>query len=58
MKKNLSGFSQTKKKYLTFIKSQETLGNFFKNKSDQLSNFYLPISETIHKNYLRKKSIL
>ena len=55
MKKNLSGFSQTKKKYLTFIKSQETLGNFFKNKSDQLSNFYLPISETIHKNYLRKK---
>ena len=55
MKEKISGFSKEKKKYLKFIKSQEVLGEPFRDKLKQLNNFYLPISEKINKNYLRDK---
>ena len=55
MKEKISGFSKVKKKYLKFIKSQEVLGEPFRDKLKQLNNFYLPISEKINKNYLRDK---
>jgi len=56
MKKKISDFSKVKKKYLKFIKSQEVLGEPFRDKLGQLNNFYLPISEMINKNYLKNKT--
>jgi D-glycerate 3-kinase len=55
MKEKISDFSQVKKKYLKFIKSQEVLGEPFRDKLGQLKNFYIPISNVINKNYLRTK---
>ena len=55
MKEKNFNFSQIKKKYLKFIKSQEVLGEPFRDKLGQLNNFYLPISELINKNYLHNK---
>ena len=55
MKKNISNFSKVKEKYLKFLKSQEVLGEPFRNKLKQLNSFYLPISEMINKSYLRSK---
>jgi D-glycerate 3-kinase len=60
MKEKISDFSNVKEKYLKFIKSQEVLGEPFRNKLDQLNNFYLPISQMINKNYskIRKTRII
>jgi D-glycerate 3-kinase len=55
MKEQISGFLEVKKKYLKFIKSQEVLSEPFRDKLKQLNNFYLPISQTIYKNYLKNK---
>ena len=55
MKAKFSDFSKVKEKYLKFIKSQEVLGETFKDKLGQLNNFYIPISEMIHKNYSKNK---
>jgi D-glycerate 3-kinase len=55
MKEKIYEFSKVKKKYLKFIKSQEVLGEPFRDKLGQLNNFYLPISKMINKNYLRNK---
>jgi len=55
MKEKNFNFSQIKKKYLKFIKSQEVLGEPFRDKLGQLNNFYLPISKLINKNYLHNK---
>ena len=55
MKEKISDFSQIKEKYLKFIKSQEVLGEPFRDKLGQLKNFYIPISNVINKNYLRTK---
>ena len=55
MKEQISGFLKVKKKYLKFIKSQEVLSEPFRDKLKQLNNFYLPISQTIYKNYLKNK---
>ena len=55
MKKRNSDFSKVKEKYLKFIKSQEVLGEPFRDKLVQLNNFYLPISEVINRNYQKNK---
>ena len=55
MKEKISDFSKVKKKYLKFIKSQEILGEPFRNKLSQLNNFYIPVSKMIYKNYLKNK---
>ena len=55
MKEKISDFSIVKEKYLKFIKSQEVLGEPFRDKLGQLNNFYLPISQMINKNYLKNK---
>ena len=48
-------FSNLKEKYLRFLKSQEVLGEPFRDKLGQLNNFYLPISEMVYKKYFKKK---
>ena len=55
MKEKIYDFSKVKKKYLKFLKSQEVLGEPFRDKLGQLKNFYIPISDMINKNYLRNK---
>jgi D-glycerate 3-kinase len=55
MKEMCSNFSKVKEKYFKFIESQEVPGEPFRNKLDQLNNFYIPLSETIYKNYLKHK---
>ena len=52
---NKLGYQKAKKKYLKFIASQEVLSEPFRDKIGQFNNFYLPISEMIHKKYLEKK---
>ena len=55
MKEKIYDFSKVKKKYLKFLKSQEVLGEPFRDKLGQLKNFYVPISDMINKNYSRNK---
>ena len=55
MKEKNSDLFKAKEKYLKFIKSQEVLGEPFRDKLKQLNNFYIPISEMINKNYLKNK---
>jgi len=55
MKEKISNFSKVKENYLKFIKSQEILGEPFRNKLGQLNNFYIPISKLINENYLHNK---
>ena len=57
MKKKISNFSKVKEKYLRFIKSQEVLGEPFRDKLGQLNKFYLPISQIIYQGYLKNKKI-
>ena len=56
MKEKIYDFSGVKEKYLRFIKSQEALGEPFRDKLGQLNNFYIPISEVVHKSYLKNKN--
>ena len=58
MREKKFDFFKVKKKYLKFIKCQEILGEPFRDKLGQLNNFYLPVSEMINKNYLKKKKTL
>ena len=44
-----------KKKYLKFLKSQEVASEPFRDKLGQLKNFFMPISEKIHRNYSNNK---
>lgn len=55
MSQKLSEFFRVKEKYLKFVKSQEILGDTFKDKIGQLNNFYFPICEMIYKDYLKNK---
>jgi D-glycerate 3-kinase len=55
MNERISDFSKAKEKYLKFIKSQEVLGEPFRDKLRQFNNFYIPISKMIYKNYLKNK---
>ena len=53
MKLVKSNYQKIKKKYLKFIKSQEVTSEPFRDKEQQLKNFYLPISEMINIEYLK-----
>ena len=55
MQSNKLSFHKAKNKYLKFIKTQEVLSEPFRDKIIQFNNFYLPISQMIHKNYLKNK---
>ena len=46
-----------KKKYLSFLSSQEVQSEPFYNKLGQLKNFYLPICERIYQDYKKNKKI-
>ena len=48
-------YQKIKKNYLRFLKSQEVLSEPFRDKLNQLNNFYLPLSERISENYLKDK---
>ena len=48
-------YQKIKKNYLKFLKSQEVLSEPFRDKLNQLNNFYLPLSERISENYLKDK---
>ena len=48
-------YQKVKNKYLKFIKSQEILSEPFRDKINQLNNFYLPISKMINDTYTKKK---
>ena len=52
---NKLSYKKVKIKYLKFIKSQEVLSEPFRDKIDQLNNFYLPISQLIYKKYTKNK---
>ena len=52
-----SNFSLLKKDYLKYLKKQEILGQPFKDKHEQLENYYIPISKLIYQNYLIKKKV-
>ena len=47
--------SSVKKKYLNYLKKEETKGHPFYSKSDQLEKFYLPICKKIY-NYFKSKN--
>ena len=53
MQLNKLSYQKARSKYLKFLKSQEALSEPFRDKIGQLNNFYLPISQMIHKNYLQ-----
>ena len=50
-----SSFKRIKKFYLKFLKSQEVLSEPFRNKIEQLNDFYLPISKNIYKSFNKDK---
>ena len=54
MSNNISRHQKLKKKYLNYIKSQEVLSEPFRNKIDQLENYYIPIGKMIFKSHKRK----
>ncbi len=59
MKVSEINFSKVKKKYLFFLKKQEVFGEPFYDKIGQLKNFYIPICNSIYKNYrLNNKTLI
>ena len=58
MKKQDSDFVKVKKKYLTFIKKQEVLGEPFYDKLNQLNFFYLPICDFIFNKFNFKQTFI
>ena len=48
-------YRKIKKDYLKFLKSQEVLSEPFRDKIDQLNNFYLPLSKNIYKSFIKDK---
>ena len=55
MRFNNLSYQRIKKKYLSFLKSQEVLSEPFRDKFGQLSNFFLPISKNIYKLYCKDR---
>ncbi len=49
-------YSNLKKKYLSFLKKQEVMGEPFYDKMGQFQNFYLPICKLIHKKFIQRKN--
>ena len=56
MSKTISD-SILKKKYLSFLSTQEIQSEPFYNKLGQLKNFYLPICDKIYQDYKKNKKI-
>ena len=48
-------YQKVKIKYLKFLSSQEIMSEPFRDKLGQLKKFYLPVSEMINSEYLRKR---
>ena len=48
-------YEKVRNKYLKFIKSQEVLSEPFRDKNNQLKNFYIPIGQMIYKNFQKNK---
>ena len=55
MKLDSLNYDKIKKKYIKFINSQEIISEPFRDKLGQLNKFYLPISEMIKDEFLKKK---
>ena len=53
----LTSASALKKKYLSFLSSQEVQSEPFYNKLGQLKNFYIPICEKIYQDFKKNKKI-
>ena len=53
----LTSASALKKKYLSFLSSQEVQNEPFYNKLGQLKNFYIPICEKIYQDFKKNKKI-
>ena len=49
-----NSFYKIKNYYLNFIKKQEILGEPFFDKLGQLKHFYIPICNSIYKNFKKK----
>tara|TARA_B100000575_G_C23138328_1_gene661863 strand:+ start:2302 stop:3219 length:918 start_codon:yes stop_codon:yes gene_type:complete len=58
MHKNNLSYKRLINKYFKFIKSQEVLSEPFRDKKNQLDNFYLPICERIYKKYTKNKKTI
>ena len=52
---NKLSYKKVKNKYLKFLKSQEVLTEPFRDKVEQLNNFFLPMGKMIHNGYLKNK---
>ena len=48
-------YNKVKKNYLSFLKSQETLSEPFRNKIGQLNKFYYPLCQSIYRTYIKDK---
>ncbi len=48
-------YQKIKNRYLNFLKSQEVLSEPFRNKIEQLKNFYIPISQRIFREHYKDK---
>ncbi len=55
MDNNHFKYKKVKKKYLSFIASQEVMSEPFRDKLGQLNKFYLPICRMIEKDHSKKK---
>ena len=55
MKFDSLNYDKIKKKYIKFINSQEVTSEPFRDKLGQLEKFYIPISEMIKDEFLKKK---
>ena len=58
MKVAETNLEKIKKNYLNFLKKQEILGEPFHDKLGQLKNYYIPICDSINKEYKMKKRTL
>ena len=50
-------YQKVKSRYLNFLKSQEVRSEPFRDKTGQLNNFYIPLSEKINQIFLEDKKI-
>ena len=48
-------YQKVKKEYLKFLNSQEVMSEPFRDKLEQLNKFYIPISNMIRDEYIKKK---
>ncbi len=58
MNEKFFNLSKIKYKYLKFIKSQEIPGEPFRNKSNQLNKYFIPISKKIYESHCYRKETI